>query len=106
MELNAVAPAGGPYGLSAARGLLMVDRIASCWYDRSVNDIDSTEEAREKMTVAPSISELDLRALWHPLTQHKPLADSPPPLMVRGEGCYLEDDQGPAIWTRWRACGV
>ena len=46
------------------------------------------------MTVAPSISELDIRALWHPLTQHKPLADSPPPLMVRGEGCYLEDDQG------------
>ena len=46
------------------------------------------------MTVAPSISELDLRALWHPLTQHKPLADSPPPLMVRGEGCYLEDAQG------------
>ena len=46
------------------------------------------------MTVAPSISELDFRALWHPLTQHKPLADSPPPLMVRGEGCYLEDDAG------------
>ena len=46
------------------------------------------------MTAAPSISELDLRALWHPLTQHKPLADSPPPVMVRGEGCYLEDAQG------------
>ena len=46
------------------------------------------------MTVAPSISELDVRALWHPLTQHKPLADNPPPLIVRGEGCYLEDDQG------------
>ncbi|MXZ19288.1 MAG: aspartate aminotransferase family protein, partial [Caldilineaceae bacterium SB0665_bin_25] len=46
------------------------------------------------MTVAPSISELDVRALWHPLTQHKPLTDSPPPLMVRGEGCYLEDEQG------------
>ncbi len=71
-----------------------VDRIARCWYDRNVNDIDSIEEAREKMTIAPSISELDLRALWHPLTQHKPLAESPPPLMVRGEGCYLEDDQG------------
>ncbi|MYF64475.1 MAG: aminotransferase class III-fold pyridoxal phosphate-dependent enzyme, partial [Chloroflexi bacterium] len=46
------------------------------------------------MTVAPSISELDVRALWHPLTQHKPLADTPPTLIVRGEGCYLEDDQG------------
>ena len=46
------------------------------------------------MTVAPSISDLDVRALWHPLTQHKPLADNPPPLMVRGDGCYLEDDQG------------
>ncbi len=46
------------------------------------------------MTVAPSISELDVRALWHPLMQHKPLADNPPPLIVRGEGCYLEDAQG------------
>ncbi len=42
----------------------------------------------------PSISELDLRALWHPLTQHKSLADSPLPLIVKGEGCYLEDAQG------------
>ena len=46
------------------------------------------------MTAAPSMSELDVRALWHPLTQHKPLADSPPTLMVKGEGCYLEDAQG------------
>ena len=38
-----------------------VDRIARCWYDRNVNDVDSIEEAREKMTIAPSISELDLR---------------------------------------------
>lgn len=42
----------------------------------------------------PSISELDVRALWHPLTQHKPLADKPPLHIVKGQGCYLEDAQG------------
>ena len=72
----------------------MVALIASCWYDPTINHTNVTDEARTKMTVAPSISDLDVRALWHPLTQHKPLADNPPPLIVRGDGCYLEDDQG------------
>ena len=49
----------------------------------------------QAVAIAPSnISELDVQSLWHPLTQHKPLAQNPPAHMVKGEGSYLTDANG------------
>ncbi len=42
----------------------------------------------------PDISDLDARSLWHPLTQHKSIAQNPPTHMVKGKGCYLTDVNG------------
>lgn len=33
-------------------------------------------------------------SVWYALTQHKPLQQSPPTHMVKGEGCYLTDKDG------------
>ena len=32
--------------------------------------------------------------LWRPMTQHRTLIDNPPKKMVRGTGCFLEDEDG------------
>ena len=37
---------------------------------------------------------MDVKSLWHPLTQHKSLQGNPPPRMVKSEGCYLTDEHG------------
>lgn len=33
-------------------------------------------------------------SLWRPLTQHRTLIDNPPKKMLRGKGCFLEDEDG------------
>lgn len=41
-----------------------------------------------------SVLKADLDHVWHPLTQHKKLADRPPKMMVRGEGATITDAKG------------
>ncbi len=36
-------------------------------------------------------------ALWRPMTQHKPLRTNPPKHIVRGEGCYLYNEDGERL---------
>lgn len=40
------------------------------------------------------VIQTDLDHVWHPMTQHKVLAQQPPKLMVRGEGCTVVDADG------------
>ncbi len=42
----------------------------------------------------PNISQIGVDSLWHPLTQHKPFQKQPPLHIVKGEGCYLTDQDG------------
>ena len=46
------------------------------------------------MQAVNNLSQMDVKSLWHPLTQHKSLRGNPPPRMVKSEGCYLTDEHG------------
>ena len=41
-----------------------------------------------------SIGEIGANSLWHPIKQHEALKKQPMVPMVRGEGCYLYDENG------------
>lgn len=40
------------------------------------------------------VAKLDLQSLWHPLRQHRDIANEPPRQIVSGEGVYLTDVDG------------
>jgi len=40
------------------------------------------------------LSDWDKRYIWHPFTQMQDYADMQPPIIERGEGCYLIDTEG------------
>ena len=41
-----------------------------------------------------NISQMGVESLWHPLTQHQPLRQTPPTHIVGADGCYLTDKDG------------
>ncbi|MEM7126597.1 MAG: aminotransferase [Chloroflexota bacterium] len=45
-------------------------------------------------TSLPDISQLGVESLWHPMTQHKPLWKTPPPHIVKGDGCTITTADG------------
>ena len=46
------------------------------------------------MQATKSIGEIGANSLWHPIKQHEALKKQPMVPMVRGEGCYLYDENG------------
>lgn len=53
------------------------------------------------------VLEMDVRHVWHPLTQHKVLVKTPPKVIVCAEGSTIVDaTRAGSIWTPWRASGV
>lgn len=51
----------------------------------------------------------DVEHVWHPYTRRSTLRDSPPPMIVRGEGCHLTDDRGRRFLdaiSSWWCCAL
>ncbi|MEM8857120.1 MAG: aminotransferase [Chloroflexota bacterium] len=46
------------------------------------------------MATLTKTSQMSVESLWHPLKQHKHIKDAPPPVVVKGEGAILTDENG------------
>lgn len=57
----------------------------------------------------PSLRQLDLQHVWHPYTRQSVLTQEDWPIITRGEGVYLYDDQGRRFFdaiSSWWACNL
>lgn len=62
-----------------------------------------------KSATPESTWERDRRSIWHPYTQHSALSGEPFPVIARGEGIYLYDEQGRRYLdavSSWWACNL
>jgi len=60
-------------------------------------------------TATESTWDRDRRSIWHPYTRHSALAGEPFPVIARGEGIYLYDEQGNRYLdavSSWWACNL
>ena len=53
-----------------------------------------------------SLQELAKRHLWMHFTRMSAMTTHEVPMIVRGEGCYVYDEQASATSTAWRRCSA